>query len=82
MVDVVVPVAIHQRTLDEAFAKENIHSYICAAFLTAHNMSLLCRCFAVRAISPGQFSQQHFAHISTALLWFALLVLRQRIIIR
>jgi len=57
MVDVVVPVAIHQRTLDEAFAKENIHSYICAAFLTAHIRVVVvqvfcCACHFPRAIFP------------------------------
>ena len=41
IVHVVVPVAIHRRTLDEPVSKEHILSWICGAFLTTHGRLFL-----------------------------------------
>ena len=87
MIDVVVPVAIHRRSLDIAVAKVYIVSQTRAALLAAHMRVASMWTFRLarqltRAIVPSAFPLfRHRLALVHAPRQFALLILQQRIVI-
>jgi hypothetical protein len=87
IIDVVVPVAIHRRSLDKAIAKIHVFTQTRAALLAVHMYVAAVRtnplaCQLTRAIFPSAppLFCHHLALVNAP--WqFALLILQQRIVI-